>query len=75
MKVQNNSILLSCLLLAGCSTFSEDTHRALNRDQTMTELARISALVEIVKSTDDPTVKIEAIKAIREQKSKYWFQR
>ena len=77
MKTQNNSILLFvCLLLTGCSIFSEDTQKSLNRDHTMTELARISALVEIVKTTDDPAVKTEAIKALREsQKSKYWFER
>ena len=80
MKVQNNSILFVCLLLAGCSTLSEDTQKALNRDYTMTELAKISALVEIVKTSDDSQVKIQAIQALRDiqkpkEQSKYWFER
>lgn len=74
LKVQNNSILfVLCFLLSGCGTINTftDTQKSLNRDYTMVELARISALVEIVKTTDDPLVKIEAVKALRElQKTK-----
>lgn len=87
MKAQNNIILLACcFVLCGCASIEEyqlyvDTQKTLNKDHTMAELARISALTEIVKNSDDPKVKIEAIKALRElQKStierpKTWFER
>lgn len=76
MKLLNNSILLVCVLLAGCATTNDyqtyvDTQKTLNKDYTMAELARISALTEIVKDTQDVSVKIEAIRALQEiQRSK-----
>lgn len=77
MRVQNNSILLAiCLLLTGCASTNDyqiyvETQKALNRDYTMAELARISALTEIVKESQDVSVRIEAIKALQEiQRSK-----
>lgn len=71
MKVQNNSILLACLLLVGCASSNDyqtyvETQKTLNRDYTMAELARISALTEIVKESHDVNVRIEAIKALQE---------
>lgn len=90
MKVQNNSILLACLLLVGCATTSDyqtyiDAQKALNKDYTMAELARISALTEIVRETQDAKVRIEAIKALRDaqqskrpltiDRPKSWFER
>ena len=89
LKVQNNSILfVLCLLLSGCATALDpvflDTQKSANRDYTMTELAKISALVEIVKTSDDPNVKIQAINALRDlnkekpkqvERSKSWFER
>jgi len=71
MKVQNNSILLACLLLVGCASTNDyqtyvETQKTLNRDYTMAELARISALTEIVKESQDVNVRIEAIKALQE---------
>lgn len=89
MRVQNNIILFAlCLLLAGCASKQDplflDAQKSINRDYTMTELARISALVEIVKTSDDPNVKIQAINALRDlqqekpkqiERSKYWFER
>lgn len=78
MKAQNNSILLVLLLiillstfLAGCATTSDyttyvETQKTLNRDYTMAELARISALTEIVRESQDVNVKIEAIRALQE---------
>ena len=76
MKRLNNSILLSCLLLAGCASTDSyqtyvDTQKALNKDYTMAELARISALTELVKDSQDVSVRIQAIKALQEiQRSK-----
>jgi len=76
MKAQNNSILLALCLLAGCASTNDyqtyvDTQKALNKDYTMAELARISALTEIVKETQDVSVRIQAIKALQEiQRSK-----
>lgn len=90
MKVQNNSILLFllCFCLAGCSTTEEyqtylEAQKSLNKDYTMAELARISALSEIVKNSSDPAVKIEAIKALQElqrntltiERPKSWLER
>ena len=87
MKAQNNSILFAiCLCLTGCTTTSDyqtyvDAHKALNRDYTMTELARISALVEIAKNSVDPQVKIEAIKSMKPtpepviERPKSWLER
>ena len=87
MRAQNNSILFAiCLVLAGCASTSDyqtytDTHKVLNRDFTMTELARISALVEMVKNSTDPQVKIEAIRALRQiqepviERPKSWLER
>ena len=72
MRAQNNSILLAlCLLLAGCASTHDyqtyvETQKALNKDYTMAELARISALTEIVRETQDVSVRIQAIKALQE---------
>lgn len=74
--MQNSSILFACLLLAGCATTNDyqtyvDTQKTLNKDYTMAELARISALTEIVKDSQDVGVRIQAIKALQEiQRSK-----
>ena len=68
------SILL--VLLAGCASTAEyqlyvDTQKNLNKDYTMAELARISALTEIVKDSTDPSIRIQAIRALQEiQRSK-----
>lgn len=91
MKVQNNSILFAiCLLLAGCASTDDyltyvETQKTLNRDYTMAELARISALTEIVKESQDVSVRIQAIKALQEiqrskkplvvDRPKSWFER
>lgn len=88
MRVQNNILLFSLCLLVGCSTNSNplvfEAQKSINRDYTMAELARISALVEIAKTSDDPNVKIQAINALRElqkekpnekERTKYWFER
>jgi len=71
MKASNNILILVCLLLSGCASTNDyntyvETQKALNRDYTMAELARISALTEIVKDSQDTAVKIEAIKALQE---------
>ena len=72
----SSSILLALCLLAGCASTNDyqtyvDTQKASNRDYTMAELARISALTEIVKETQDVSVRIQAIKALQEiQRSK-----
>ena len=61
------------IMLSGCASTGvteyqvyTDTQRALNKDHTMTELARISALTEIVRDTTDSTVRIQAIRALQE---------
>ena len=75
MRLVNNSILC-VVLLAGCASTNDyqtyvDTQKTLNKDYTMAELARISALIEIVKETQDVSVRIQAIKALQEiQRSK-----
>ena len=73
---QNNSILLAfCLLLTGCATTDNypvyvEAQKSLSRDATVAEAARIAALTEMVKSSDNE-VKIQAIKALQEiQRSK-----
>ena len=71
MKFLNNSILLVFCLLTGCASTDSyqtyvDTQKALNKDYTMAELARISALTEIVRETTDINVRIQAIKALQE---------
>ena len=75
MISQNNSILLVLCLLSGCastdnySTYVE-AQKSLSRDATVAEAARIAALTEMVKSSDNE-VKIQAIKALQEiQRSK-----
>jgi PBP1b-binding outer membrane lipoprotein LpoB len=75
-KLQNNSILLvACLLLTGCATTDNypvyvEAQKSLSRDATVAEAARIAALTEMVKSSDNE-VKIQAIKALQEiQRSK-----
>jgi len=76
MKAQNNSILLALCLLSGCASTNDyqtyvETQKVLNKDYTMSELARIAALTEIVKETSDVNVRIQAIKALQEiQRSK-----
>jgi PBP1b-binding outer membrane lipoprotein LpoB len=75
MKHLNNSILLLfCVLLSGCASEHYNTYveaqKALSRDATVAEAARIAALTEMVKSSDNE-VKIQAIKALQEiQRSK-----
>lgn len=75
MKLQNNSILLACLLLVGCASTDHygtyvEAQKSLSRDATVAEAARIAALTEMVKSSDNE-VKIQAIKALQEiQRSK-----
>lgn len=75
MISQNNSILLACLLLAGCATTDHyptyvEAQKSLSRDATVAEAARIAALTEMVKSSDNQ-VKIQAIRALQEiQRSK-----
>ena len=76
MRAQNNSILLAlCILLSGCATVNHyetyvEAQKALSRDATVAEAARIAALIEMVKSSDNE-VKIQAIRALQEiQRSK-----
>jgi len=75
MKFLSNSIFC-VILLAGCASTNDyqtyvDTQKTLNKDYTMAELARISALTEIVKESQDVSVRIQAIKALQEiQRSK-----
>ena len=75
MISQNSSILLLCLLLTGCATTDNypvyvEAQKSLSRDATVAEAARIAALTEMVKSSDNE-VKIQAIKALQEiQRSK-----
>lgn len=76
MKVLNNSILLAlCMVLSGCATTDNygtyvEAQKSLSRDATVAEAARIAALIEMVKSSDNE-VKIQAIRALQEiQRSK-----
>ena len=67
-------ILLS-VLLAGCATNNDvelylEAQKAISRDATMSEAARISVLIDLTKSSDNQ-VKMEAIRALQEiQRSK-----
>ena len=75
MTVLQNSSILLVFLLAGCSTTDNypvyvEAQKSLSRDATVAEAARIAALTEMVKSSDNE-VKIQAIKALQEiQRSK-----
>jgi len=75
MISQNNSILLVLCLLSGCASTDHyptyvEAQKSLSRDATVAEAARIAALTEMVKSSDNE-VKIQAIKALQEiQRSK-----
>jgi uncharacterized lipoprotein YajG len=70
------AIFILCLVLAGCASTNDyqtyvETQKTLNKDYTMAELARISALTELVKESQDVSVRIQAIKALQEiQRSK-----
>lgn len=90
MNSLNNMLLLACLLLAGCASTDNyqtyvDTQKSLNKDYTMAELARISALTEIVKDSTDSNVRLQAIKALQEiqrtkkplviERPKSWLER
>lgn len=63
-------------MIAGCATSDNyrlyvDTQKTLNKDYTMAELARISALTDIVRDSTDSNVRIQAIRALQEiQRSK-----
>lgn len=70
-------VILFCALLTGCATNGDqfetyvNAQKSLNKDGTMTDMARIAALVEIVRTTEDSAVKIEAIRALQQiQRSK-----
>ena len=75
MLIQNSSILCIILALSGCASIDKfntyvDSQKSFSRDQTVTDAARIAALVELAKDSDRD-VKIEAIKAIQQiQQSK-----
>jgi hypothetical protein len=75
ITLQNSSILLALCLLTGCATVDNypvyvEAQKSLSRDATVAEAARIAALTEMVKSSDNE-VKIQAIKALQEiQRSK-----
>ena len=75
ITLQNSSILLALSLLTGCATTDNypvyvEAQKSLSRDATVAEAARIAALTEMVKSSDN-VVKIQAIKALQEiQRSK-----
>lgn len=64
-------IALSLFLLTGCANTRQfelylEAQRALNRDATVTEAARINALKEIVAETQDSAVKLEAIRSLQQ---------
>ena len=66
-------IVAFAIMLSGCASTRVtdyqvyvDTQKSLNKDHTMTELARISALTEIVRDTTDSNVRIQAIRALQE---------
>ena len=67
-------ILLS-VLLVGCATNKDfelylEAQKAISRDATMSEAARISVLIDLTKSSDNQ-VKMEAIRALQDiQRSK-----
>jgi hypothetical protein len=67
-------ILLS-VLLVGCATNKDfelylEAQKAISRDATMSEAARISVLMDLTKSSDNQ-IKMEAIRALQEiQRSK-----
>ena len=75
ITLQNSSILLTLCLLTGFATVDNypvyvEAQKSLSRDATVAEAARIAALTEMVKSSDNE-VKIQAIKALQEiQRSK-----
>ena len=75
MKFLSNSIFC-VILLAGCASTNDYqtyvyTQKTLNKDYTTAELARIAALTEIVKESQDVNVRIQVIKALQEiQRSK-----
>ena len=67
--------ILLCMLLAGCATNKDfelyvEAQKAISRDATMSEAARVSVLIDMTKSADNQ-VKMEAIRALQEiQRSK-----
>lgn len=67
--------ILLTILLVGCATNNDfelylEAQKAISRDATMSEAARISVLIEMTKSSDNQ-VKMEAIRALQEiQRSK-----
>lgn len=70
----NSSILCLVLLLSGCASIDKfnsyvDAQKSFSRDETVIEIARISALVEISKNGDTAT-KVEAIRALSQQNKK-----
>lgn len=68
-------LILFCVLLAGCATNKDfelylEAQKAISRDATMSEAARISVLIDLTKSADNQ-IKMEAIRALQEiQRSK-----
>jgi hypothetical protein len=68
-------LILVCVLLVGCATNKDfelylEAQKAISRDATMSEAARISVLIEMTKSSDNQ-VKMEAIRTLQEiQRSK-----
>ena len=68
-------VILFCVLFAGCATNKDfelylEAQKAISRDATMSEAARISVLIDMTKSSDNQ-IKMEAIRALQEiQRSK-----
>ena len=61
-------MMLSACASTGITEYQvyTDAQKTLNRDHTMTELARIAALTEIVRDSNDSNVRIQAIRALQE---------
>ena len=62
------AMMLSACASTGITEYQvyTDAQKALNKDHTMTELARIAALTEIVRDSTDSNVRIQAIRALQE---------
>lgn len=63
-------LTLLALILSGCATTQNyaiyaEAQRSISKDQTMSEMSRVQALVEMTKS-NDPEVKRNAIIALQQ---------
>ena len=58
-------LVITVLLLTGCSTFNPDVEKSVSRDRTMNDMAK-TALINEMLNSPDPAVRLEAARIAKD---------